>query len=142
MNLLYISTWLKEFPPFPNIMYAYVVHALRACHYKSKTDLYLYIYTNNYNICYNIFTVIKVFLLNSKLNSLSVMYIQTQNGTNYHKFFSCATSQLRKWIWQTGCSVITEKGVYYFFRKIIIRALHIQFLNLQTFINFGATCSF
>ena len=58
LNLLYISTWLKEFPPFPNIMYVYVVHALRACHCKSKADLY------------------NSFLLNSKLNSLSVMYIQ------------------------------------------------------------------
>ena len=54
--VLYISTWLKEFPPFPNIMYVYVVHALRACHCKSKTDLCLYIYINS---CYNIFTAIQ-----------------------------------------------------------------------------------
>ena len=73
MNLLYISTRLKEFPPFPNIMYIYVVHALRACHCKSKADLCLYSYINS---CYTIFTVIQYFLLNSKLNSLSVMYIQ------------------------------------------------------------------
>ena len=56
LNLLYISTRLKEFPPFPNIMYIYVVHALRACHCKSKADLCLYSYINSR---YSIFTVIQ-----------------------------------------------------------------------------------
>ena len=55
LNSLYVSICLKEFPPFPNIKYVYVVHALLACHCKSKTDLCLYIYINN---CYNIFTVL------------------------------------------------------------------------------------
>ena len=38
--------FMFEFPPFPNIMYVYVVHALRACQCKSKADLcpYTYIY--------------------------------------------------------------------------------------------------
>ena len=53
--VIYIDM-VGEFPPFPNIMYVYVLHALRACHCKSKTDLCLYIYINS---CYNIFTVIQ-----------------------------------------------------------------------------------
>ena len=60
LNLLYILTRLKEFPPFPNIMYIYVVHALRACHCKSKADLCLYSYINS---CYTIFTVIQYFFV-------------------------------------------------------------------------------
>ena len=56
LNLLYISTWLKEFPPFPNTMNVYVVHALRACHCKRKANLRLYSYINS---CYTIFTVIQ-----------------------------------------------------------------------------------
>ena len=56
LNLLYISTWLKEFPPFPNNMYIYIVRELRVCHCKSKDDLCLY---SDINSCYNIFTVIQ-----------------------------------------------------------------------------------
>ena len=71
-----MSTWLKEFPPFQNIMYAYVVHAQRVGHCNSKTtDLCLYIYINS---CYDIFTVIQYFLLKSKLNSLSAVYLNNQ----------------------------------------------------------------
>ena len=50
------------------------MHALRACHCKSKADLFLYSYINSLLHHFHGNTVF--FLLNPKLNSLSVMYIQ------------------------------------------------------------------
>ena len=45
--VIYIDMVERVSYPLPNIMYVYVVHALRAFHYKSKADLCLYIYINS-----------------------------------------------------------------------------------------------